>query len=282
MRKIIDFVYEIVSIYTKYRVLRSAAEFSYFLTLSIFPLLICLTAMLAGLDINEQVLIDLLDTVLPENVIAVISDYLNYVTDNYDQGMLFIGIVVMATSSAGAVRSLFNIMSDIQGKARFKGFGGVLISFVLAIILLFTFYLSMVILITGSWFIDMIDSYFEINQLAYIWKWLRFVILLLIMIVLISFLYRFSVPKADVRKSKRWIGALAASISIVIFSMIFSVFIEMSSKYSIIYGSLASLIILMVWAYTCGTILIMGNVLNMVIAIRKLHRIEANSKSVDI
>jgi len=275
MRKIIDFVYELVSIYTKYRVPRSAAEFSYFLTLSIFPLLICLTAMLTNLDISESVLIDLLGTVLPENIVDVLSEYLKYVTENYDKGMLFVGIVVMATSSAGAVRSLMNIMSDIQGQERFRGFWGTLISFVLAIGLLFTFYLAMVIMVTGGWFINMIDSFFGVDRMTYIWKWLRFVILLIIMIALIGLLYRFSIPKAHSHKRSRWIGALTAAVSIVIFSMIFSAFIGMSSRYSLIYGSLASLIILMVWAYTCGVILIMGNVLNMVIARKKAQKIAA-------
>jgi len=48
-------------------------------------------------------------------------------------------------------------------------------------------------------------------------------------------------------------------------SMVFSYLIDMSTKYTLIYGSLASIIVLMVWFYTCGIILIMGNVLNLII-----------------
>lgn len=273
MRKIIDFVYDLVNIYTRYRISRSAAEFSYFLTLSVFPLLICLTALLSNLDINEGELISLLERVLPENVVTVFSDYLKYVVENYDQRMLIVAVAVMATSSAGAVRSIFNIMSDIHGKARYSGIWGLLISLALAIGLLLTFYLSMIILVTGDWFISLLESLLGISLLANIWNWLRFVVLLLIMIILINLLYMFSAPKTNGRKKGRWIGALAASVSIVIFSIIFSGIIEMSSRYSLIYGSLASLIVLMVWAYTCGIILIMGNVLNIVISQKKLHKI---------
>ena len=38
----------------------------------------------------------------------------------------------------------------------------------------------------------------------------------------------------------------------------------MSSRYSMVYGSLASVIILMVWLYLCGNILILGNIFNCV------------------
>ena len=38
----------------------------------------------------------------------------------------------------------------------------------------------------------------------------------------------------------------------------------MSSRYSLVYGSLASVIILMLWLYLCGNIVNLGNVLNYV------------------
>lgn len=46
----------------------------------------------------------------------------------------------------------------------------------------------------------------------------------------------------------------------------------MSSRYSLIYGSLASVIILLVWLYLCGNILILGNVFNCVWYTRKKMR----------
>lgn len=270
MRNFIEFVYDMVSIYTKNRVPRSAAEFSYFLTLSVFPLLICLTAILTSLDINQQSLLIMLESVLPGNIAGVISDYIEYVMDNYNDSMLVVGLTVMATSSAGAMRSLINIMTDIQGEARYKGFHGTIVSFAFSIVFLLTFYLSIVIVVTGGWFIDILDSFFGVHRLTYIWSWLRFVVLFLIMILVINLLYTFTGPKTQRAKLSRLIGAFAATISIVIFSMIFSGILSLTTKYSVVYGSLSAIIILMIWAYTCGLILIMGNVLNIVLR-KKIH-----------
>ena len=65
------------------------------------------------------------------------------------------------------------------------------------------------------------------------------------------------------------VGAVAAAILIVLVSVLFSWFISMSSRYPLIYGSLASIVIFMLWMYICGQILIMGNALNVV----RRHRI---------
>ena len=47
-------------------------------------------------------------------------------------------------------------------------------------------------------------------------------------------------------------------------SAVFSFLIDLSSRYSLVYGSLTSIIILMVWLYVCGNILLVGAVINYV------------------
>ena len=55
-------------------------------------------------------------------------------------------------------------------------------------------------------------------------------------------------------------------------SAVFSWFIDLSSRYALVYGSLASLIILLVWLYLCGNIVILGSCFNRVWYGRKLER----------
>ena len=54
--------------------------------------------------------------------------------------------------------------------------------------------------------------------------------------------------------------------------MIFSALMSNSARYSLVYGSLASVIIMLVWLYLCGNILIMGNVVNYVLFSRRRER----------
>ena len=59
-------------------------------------------------------------------------------------------------------------------------------------------------------------------------------------------------------------GAFLPAGALVAATALFSWFIGLSSRYSLVYGSLASVIILLVWLYLCGNILILGNVFNCV------------------
>ena len=55
-------------------------------------------------------------------------------------------------------------------------------------------------------------------------------------------------------------------------SVLFSWFIGLSSRYTLVYGSLASLIILLVWLYFCGNILLLGAIFGQVAARRGERR----------
>ena len=83
------------------------------------------------------------------------------------------------------------------------------------------------------------------------------------MLVLVLAVYRAGVPKKFYGKTLL-LCALLSALALVAFSVLFSWFIDLSSRYSLIYGSLASIIILLVWLYLCGNILLLGAVMNRV------------------
>ena len=65
-------------------------------------------------------------------------------------------------------------------------------------------------------------------------------------------------------------SSLGAVLAIVAASVLFSWFIGMSSRYALVYGSLASLIILLVWLYLCGNLLLLGTVVGRVLENRTM------------
>ena len=69
-----------------------------------------------------------------------------------------------------------------------------------------------------------------------------------------------------------FVKPLLASLAMVACSVLFSWFIGLSSRYTLVYGSLASLIILLVWLYFCGNILLLGAIFGQVAARRGERR----------
>jgi len=151
-------------------------------------------------------------------------------------------------------------MEEIQGKPRYQGVLGLVVSFVFSVLLLFTIYFSVLMITTGAWLMETVEALLGVHGLAAAWLRIRFVLLFAVAVVAVHMIYTFTAPKEP--KIRRLPGALMATVALVLGSMIFSVFMGASATYSLIYGSLASFILLMFWAYLCGNILIVGNLFN--------------------
>lgn len=261
--RFVIFTRELLEIYINNHVSRSAAELSYFLTLSVFPTLICIYAMLIKLLPGITLTLDELRGFVPGETFRTISDYLGYVASHNNKTLLTAGVVGMATTSAAAFRSLHNIMADIQGKSRFRGVFALLFSFIFSLIFLAAIYFAAIVMVTGNWLIRFLSNVFPPLAGLEVWGSIRFPLLLVIFVFIIYGLYRITAPKEI--KGTFFPGASASALILVLVSVLFSWFISISTRYPLVYGSLASIIIFMLWMYICGQVLIMGNALNVVL-----------------
>ena len=279
MIKIFRVLKEVFVVFLEYPVGRSAAALSYYLTLTIFPFFICVSVILGTLNIQDTDAFALMEGVMPEAAYSTLYDYLTHITNSGSEIMFVIGLTAMLTTSSAAFRSFTGITGEIQGKMRFTGFKGWLISFFFSIVLLAAIYGSALIVLSGEWLIHLLEVQFGISVMTTIWKWTRFIILFLMIFAVIYSVYLVSAPK-QATKMSRLPGALAASIILLIASIIFSRLITASMRYEILYGSLASFIILMVWLYTCALILIMANVVNISVSkLKEVNRSEGLSET---
>ncbi len=251
-------------IFIKQRVTRSAAAMSYYITISIFPFLIVVYAILTSLNISNENLYKVWKQIIPADVLEIILGYFRYVGGKQSGLMIFVGITVTVSSSSTAFGSLMKIMADIQGKSRFKGFWGTVYSIIVSFGLLIALYISGLVIVSGEWLRDFLAKRFGFSELLEIWQWVRFAVLFLLLLVVIYLIYQVSEPK-EVKKVPRLPGAFIASVLLVAMSIVFSRLIGMAANYPIIYGSLASFIILMFWIDICSIIVIMGNVFNFVV-----------------
>ena len=264
-RSWVKFALEIAEIYFSRRVARSAAELAYFLILSFFPILICVNAFIALFDVDISPMVQALEPVLPGGTMAIFADYMAYITDNQSGALLGAGVVMTLFASSAAFRALMNIMDDIYERKSYKGAWQIVASVAFSVLFLVTIYLSMAVLLTGDWLFQLLEERLMLDTLAipWDWQWIRFIILFCLVLIFVLLVYRLSAPRGR-PQPPILAGGFIAAVSLVVASVIFSLFIGMSSRYSMVYGSLTSVIILLVWLYLCGNILILGNIFNCV------------------
>ncbi len=266
---------ELYDIYSKNRVHRYAAAFSYYVTLSFFPFIILVSIMIAPLHLDIMAISDVLAKVIPSGIVDIVNSHLEYVNSGDSNVMMWSAIVVLCTTASAAFRVLMNVMSDIQGKPKYSGVLGFLLSFVFAVAVIVFIYLACLVVVTGEWVLNLLDEQFANITFSGVWMWLRYLILFPLMFFFVRGVYAVTLPKRE-HKFSRTPGAMTATIFMVLVSMVFSWLMSLTNRYTLVYGSLASVAILMIWLYFCGIVLIMGNALNVVIERRRLEKLNTD------
>ncbi len=243
------------------RVTRSAAEIAYYMVMALFPVIICMYDLLALILRDPTAVLRIVETlVLPRETQALVSEFLNYVSGNTSQVMFIAALFVMITSASAAFRAMAAIVGEIHGDKRFGIVSSTVVSIIFSVTFLLVLYLCILLMLTGKHFLLWLDALMPRVSIVWSWTWLRFLVLFAILLMMILVLYRLTTPR---RTSHRVLpGALFSAVGIVVMSILLSWLIGNSAKYSLVYGSLASVVILLFWFHVFGLLLILGVVLN--------------------
>ena len=122
--------------------------------------------------------------------------------------------------------------------------------------------ISLIILVFGNRIIDFVAlklPYLEVLKNSVL-KFC-FLIFIGILIIYILMLYIF-VPNRKTRILYELPGAIFSAVGWTIFSFVFSIYVDMSAGFSVTYGSLTTLVFIMLWLYACMNMLFVGAEIN--------------------
>ena len=266
------FVRDMVQTYGRLGVSRAAASLAYFLILTLFPLLVCVNFFIGLLELDPEAVFSALDPLLPRESLSIILEYLTYVSgipQSQSTPLLLASLFTILLSASAGLRTLLKTMDELYQVRHVSSLRRVAVSVILSLLFLLTIYLSIVVIFTGDWFFQVLEErlppplaeLIPLRLLSQLWGWLRYLLLFFCVLLLVLAVYRMDTPP-PLRREKRVLRltALLSAGALVACSVLFSWLIGMSSRYSLVYGSLASLIILLVWLYFCGNILLVGAV----------------------
>lgn len=271
------FIKELIKKYFQHSVGRASAALAYYLIFSFFPLLIFITMLLSFLDISTSTITKDLGLILPNDVIIIINFFIHHIVDERSQSMLIFGLFFSIYFPMRAVNSLvssINTAYNITKKRNFIKHN--IIVFIYTLFLMASIIGALAILIIGENLLTFMTNFFNISlSTINTWNILRFIILACVLFIVIALLY-YIAPNEKFDKKYIWPGTLAALISWLVVSAGFSYYVENMSNYSVIYGSIGAIIVLLMWLYFSAVILIMGAEFNHALivadnAIKKLN-----------
>ena len=242
----------------------SAAQCAYYTILSFIPFVILLITLIQYTGIAPQTLFDAILKVIPSSMSEMV---LGIVQEVYSKsiGTISVSIIVTLWSAGTGFYALTaGLQTVYQTKSkkitsyiylRVK----VLLETILFIIMIV---MGLITLVFGNGAIDIIKENFgaleNYNLISSIMTQLGVIFATFVVFLL---LYKF-MPKHRVSIKSQVYGALFGAISLNIISFVFSRYLTIFKGFSITYGSLTTLMLVMMWTYSCFYTVFLGAELN--------------------
>ncbi len=248
--------------------LTRAAALSFYFLLALFPLLLFLVAMLgyfaeAGSVLRDS-LLAYLSKVIPRSASALIYTTVDEITKNSGGDKLSFGLLTalwVASSGMSAISETLNAAYGVRESRRWWRVRLSAIGLTIALAVLIIAALSLVLY--GGEIGESIANYFK-QGAAFITLWNIAQLPLVLLFVLFAFalIYYFA-PNLE-HQNWYWItpGALVGMALWLLVSFMFRVYLRRFDYYSVTYGSLGALIILMLRFYLTGAAILLGGKVN--------------------
>lgn len=246
--------------YYDHHVARDSAALTYYLLFALFPLLIFLNNLVGLLAYDIDGLLDQLARVVPRDVVDLVGQYLVYVSRVSSRTLLWFSLVFTIYFPYRAANALFMSVRkayDAGMPAHFLRYQ--LRVLLYTVLLIVTLVLSIVVSTVGSRALTFLSDYIYLSEsLIRVWTSLRFVLLGAVLFAMIALLYALALDETKDAKRRIMPGVLASLVAWVGFSLLFSLYVERAARYSVIYGSIGGIIVVLLWLYLTAGTLIMG------------------------
>lgn len=242
-----------------------AAQIAFFLLFALFPFLLSLTTLLAyvpgpGLI---RMLLRIIGRFAPDDVLYLVEKNLRDLVSVHQGGLLSIGILLSfwtASNAVIAIQTALNAAFETKEQRPYwkvRVIAGLLVvSFTIFVIV------SLLLLFFGPRIGVWIASLAGLgNVFAHAWNLLRWPLILCFMVTALSALYRFA-PAVKLSWHETAPGAISATGAWVAVSLAFSFLVNKFGSYNKTYGSIGTVIVLLVWMYVSGFVILLGGEIN--------------------
>lgn len=240
-----------------------AANAGYFLILSVFPALVLILSLLRYTGIQVDTFASLLEGVLPEALLPAAQRLILNTYVNTTSTVVGLSAVASLWSASRGMYCLLTGLNAIYGVSENRSWLHTrFISMIYTFLFLLVLLLTLVLHVFGTTILGILSqrSGWLANLLANVVD-LRFFLLLFTQTLLFTAMFMV-LPNGRNRLENSLPGALLASIGWLIFSDLYSIYVEHFTSLSIIYGSVYAVALSMLWLYCCLSILFYGGVLN--------------------
>jgi membrane protein len=253
-------------------VMAFAGNLTYKGLFAIFPFFTFLLSLLGVFNATDlvNVMVDKLSGIAPQSATRFIEGLLLSITQSQAESAFTFGAIISILLAlwgiSGAFRSVMeamNVMYEVEEDRPFWKVYGLSIFMSLAVIVLLVG--ALVLVIFGESIGVRVADLVGLGSLyATLWSIVQWPVVALVVLFAFALIYYFA---PAVKQRFRWIspGSILAFVFWLIFSLLFSLYTSIAGSYNETYGSLAGVIVLMLYVYYSALIMLIGAEVNQVI-----------------
>lgn len=266
MRKIIDRIkFYIRDVDISY-ISEHAAGCAYYTILAFIPLLLLILTLTKYFRIDEEIFIYILEGIIPgdilnEAVISIVKE-----VQSKSVGTVTISAIFTLWSAGRGFFALCKGLStayEVETENKYIRFK--LRALISTIIFIIAILLSLVLLVFGNNINVFLKEKFNIfsNLFDFLLN-IKIIISIILLTVILAIMYRF-IPKHEYKLKDQIPGAIFAAIACNVVSLFYSIYVNLFTGFSIMYGSLTTIVLAMLWIYACMYSILLGATINKLI-----------------
>lgn len=247
-----------------------AAEMGFMLVIGFFPFMLFLMAVFGWLGKHTFMipLMRFFESVMPEDIISLLQIVMNEVCFFSKGGLIatlgFIITVILSTNALAIVAKGLNRAYKIEDTRSFLY--NRLLALVMVFVNAFVLFLSIDLIVFGKVIINFLVTYLGLtmhtgNLILFI-RWPVAFVALFVM----AYLHYYILPdlgaQEKLRRKSSLPGALFFTVSWLLGSWGFSIYINNLHTYNFVYGTIGGFAVLMVWLYYTSILILVGGEIN--------------------
>lgn len=288
---LLDVLTDFIKLFTKGRTIDRAAGVAFNFFVALFPLILFFFTMIPYIPIPhlDERLMQVLQDFIPMGTFDYVTGIINGIMNQPHEGLLSISIILCLVFGSSGIVAFFNGFRNVYAdyiSDKDIGFKGWLIQRIFAILMLLIIgallLLSILLISLGGTVLKQLADNEVIAAgkfVFFLFNLLRWVIAVFALCFGIAILYYFGNvrynehyrvelkhPNRKGKKYREFVifspGAILATILFVLGTVGFNIYISNFSRYNVLYGSIGTLIILLLWIWIVSILILTGNDLN--------------------
>ena len=243
-----------------------AAQAAYFFVLSLIPIILLLLSMVQYTQVTMNDVLNAVLPVFPDSVSWLIQSIVIQVYEKADK-MIPITVIVALWSAGRGVLSVTSGLNCIYSNTETRNYFYLRIrASIYTVIFLLAIMISLVISVFGNSISAMVYEYvpFLSKVVDFIMR-IRTLVTLVVLTVFWDLVYRFLPNRAHMAKATlrgQLPGAVFTAFGWQLLSFIFSFYLDVFTGFSDMYGSMTTIVLILLWLYGCMYIILLGGELN--------------------